>query len=407
MTDRPLSTPNRHQKNDSNRAPTQPTKLRLYTTLFIWICIYSGWNIIGRDVSKDGPVLRLLVINCLRALVASLCCFLLMLCQRTKMPSLRNPNETTRWLALGLVTFVMNNLYTLGLRWTTATNCAIFIATTPLWTYVGALFAGMETLDKRWRCRAIGFLLAVVGALVVESGRATTTVHMSTSNFFRVFGNIVVLFAVVSISSYYLVVRSLAQENHSALAITMVAQISAFCYSACFVVGLLAAREEQPGASLSSVVQELELNWDVVYSAAYAGVCINVVCFGIEAWALKHASPGTVALFTALDPPFTAVLSVAFLHESASFTLFVGGALILVGLFVNAGVEEYGSVSEKLDDEEDGMSGMSGMSGMGGGRRSRKRSGGSRNGEGLLIFSGDDDEERSLLSFGYDSEENE
>ena len=393
-----------------------PTKCRLYGTLFLWICIYSGWNIIGRDVSTEGPVLRLLVINCLRALVASLCCLLLMLCQQAKMPSLSNPKETTRWLALGLVTFVMNNLYTLGLRWTTATNCAIFIATTPLWTYLGGVCFGMEILDQRWRCRAIGFLLAVVGALIVESGRATTSVHMGTTNFFRVFGNIVVLFAVVSISSYYLVVRSLAStSNHSALAITMVAQISAFVYSACFIVGLLAAREEQPNASLSSIVHELELNWDVVYSGVYAGVCINVVCFGIEAWALKYASPGTVALFTALDPPFTAVLSVIFLHESASFTLFIGGALIVSGLFVNAGVEEYGVAAEGTEGSEDG-----------GGvdkdkerkrrarKRGRRRASGERSSGAAMpvLFSDNDEEEeeeeeeRRLLSFG-EEEENE
>ena len=66
-----------------------------------------------------------------------------------------------------------------------------------------------------------------------------------------------------------------------------------------------------------------------------------MVCFGIEAWALRHASPGTVALFTALDPPITAVLSIVFLHEHAGVSLFAGGLLIICGLLVNAGVEEY------------------------------------------------------------------
>ena len=103
----------------------------------------------------------------------------------------------------------------------------------------------------------------------------------------------------------------------------------------------LAAEEEAPGASWASVAAKIDFNIDVVYAALYAGIAINVVCFGIEAWALRHASPGTVALFTALDPPFTACLSVIFLHETASFSLVVGGMLIVSGLFVNAGVEEY------------------------------------------------------------------
>ena len=256
------------------------------------------------------------------------------------MPMLDNGKELPRWIALGIVTACMNNVYTLGLRWTTATNCAIFIATTPLWTYLGAICFGMEVLDRRWKCRAVGFLLAVMGALVVSLGRAQSAIHMGQSKFFRVFGNIVVLFAVCSMSAYYLLVRSLA-SNHSPLQITLVAQAAAFCYSAVFIVMALAAEEEAPGASWASVAAKIDFNIDVVYAALYAGIAINVVCFGIEAWALRHASPGTVALFTALDPPFTACLSVIFLHETASFSLVVGGMLIVSGLFVNAGVEEY------------------------------------------------------------------
>lgn len=324
-----------------------PTKTKLYLILLVWISIYSGWNIIGRNVSQEGPVLRLLILNCLRALVASIITLILMVCMQEPWPDL-NPKDTVKWLALGIVTCVMNNVYTLGLRWTTATNVAIFIATTPLWTYLGGVCVGMEVLDTRWKFRAVGFMLAVMGAMVVQLGRAQTAVHMGQSKFFHFFGNIVVLFAVCSISAYYLVVRSLASSNNSALAITLVAQCSALVYSLGFIVLTLAAEEEivlnNPNAtstSWGSMLTRLELTNTVLYSGIYAGICINVVCFGIEAWALKHATPGTVALFSALDPPFTAILSIVFLHETPKLSLGIGGLLIVGGLFVNAGVEEY------------------------------------------------------------------
>ena len=340
-------------------AEAAPARLRLYLTLLLWICIYSGWNIIGRDVSTEGPILRLLIINCLRALVASVCCGALMLISPSSSSSSSSSSQgqrskgikggsgdsasgddTSRWVALGVVTCVMNNVYTLGLRWTTATNCAIFIATTPLWTYAGGLCLGMEVLDRLWQYRAAGFFLAILGAMVVQLGRAQAATDAAGSQFFRLFGNIVVLFAVCAISAYYLVVRSLASK-YSAITITFVAQVSAFVYSLGIIVCMLAAEEAVPHETWATVVARLDLSQDVLFSGVYAGVCINVVCFGIEAWALRHASPGTVALFTALDPPITAVLSVVFLHERAGVSLFAGGALIICGLFVNAGVEEY------------------------------------------------------------------
>ena len=107
-----------------------PTKTKLYLILLVWISIYSGWNIIGRNVSQEGPVLRLLILNCLRALVASIITLILMVCMQEPWPDL-NPKDTVKWLALGIVTCVMNNVYTLGLRWTTATNVATTAATTP------------------------------------------------------------------------------------------------------------------------------------------------------------------------------------------------------------------------------------------------------------------------------------
>jgi len=59
---------------------TKPPRWKLYLILLFWISIYSVWNIIGRDVSTEGPVLRLLLVNCLRAFVATLSCFCLMIC---------------------------------------------------------------------------------------------------------------------------------------------------------------------------------------------------------------------------------------------------------------------------------------------------------------------------------------
>lgn len=298
---------------------------------------------IGRDVSTEGPVLRLLIINCLRAFVATITCWIIILFRGSSLPSLRilasSSNDASKWVLLGLITCIMNNAYTLGLRWTTATNCAIFISTTPLWTYAGALCLGMEVLDRQWAYRALGFFLAIIGAIVVQLGRGQAALHIGQSRFFRLFGNMVVLFAVCSISAYYLLVRSLA-TRHSPLVITMVAQVSAFLYSLSIIVCLLAAEEASPDTTWIDIVQRLELNEEILYSSLYAGVCINVVCFGIEAWALRYTSPGTVALFTALDPPITCLLSVFFLHEKASATLFVGGFLIICGLIVNSCLEQ-------------------------------------------------------------------
>ena len=127
---------------------------------------------------------------------------------------------------------------------------------------------------------------------------------------------------------------------------------------------MLAAEESAPGETWATVVARLDLSGDVLFSGVYAGVCINVVCFGIEAWALRYASPGTVALFTALDPPITATLSVVFLDDRAGASLFSGGVLIVCGLLVNAGVEEYAGrearpVSEKgADPERESLLGM-------------------------------------------------
>lgn len=71
----------------------------------------------------------------------------------------------------------------------------------------------------------------------------------------------------------------------------------------------------------------------------YAAVVTTGLTYTIQAWAVGVTSPSTVTAFTTLSPVAAALISIAFLNVHLEQCQLIGGAMIMVGLWVNITVQ--------------------------------------------------------------------
>jgi len=202
-----------------------------------------------------------------------------------------------------------------GLSRTTATNASIISAPcTPLFTTALSVIRGT---DKMSVSKAVGFVLAVAGALIL----------LQIENFSfegKELGNLLIVLMSLCSAANTLVQRKLLDDGMHPLAVIthatffgLVAFIAVFSH-----MGLFHAD-----------------NWVVPTSSWIKLLIIAIVCTAIP-WnlatvALKHTSPLTVSIYVVLQPPIAAILGI-FLGEEYTWHQGVGTVLVLAGLaFVN------------------------------------------------------------------------
>jgi drug/metabolite transporter (DMT)-like permease len=66
----------------------------------------------------------------------------------------------------------------------------------------------------------------------------------------------------------------------------------------------------------------------------YMALLASVVAYQIYYWALRHLSPSRLAAFTYFQPRLATLLGIVALGEPVTKNLLLGGALILLGVYL-------------------------------------------------------------------------
>ena len=94
--------------------------------------------------------------------------------------------------AFGAIICICKFLYNYGLRFTTATNAALFDACIPVYTMVIGLVIGSEVWGKGCNCvkKALGLTFCTGGAILVVLASDRAQDHLNMSNSRHLYGNV-------------------------------------------------------------------------------------------------------------------------------------------------------------------------------------------------------------------------
>jgi drug/metabolite transporter (DMT)-like permease len=225
------------------------------------------------------------------------------------------------FLALHFATWISS------LEYTSVASSVVFVSTSPLWV---AILSPMFLNERLSGMAVFGLVLALVGGTVIGLSDACVFQNgIQCQALNRVlqgramWGNILALCGALAVSGYLLIGRKV-RATRSVSLIPYIFLVYGIC-ALVLTVFMLAAKKTPVGYS----------------SAAYGWIFLlavipQLIGHSTFNWLLKHLSATMVAVTTLAEPIGSAVLAYVFLKESPSRAVFIGGALILTGIFLTS-----------------------------------------------------------------------
>jgi drug/metabolite transporter (DMT)-like permease len=270
--------------------------------VILWGGIYPGVKFGLRDI----PVLSF---ACLRILLAMVLLFAL----SNRMQTLMLRRDLWKPVVrAGLAQMAFQTLLIAGLRWTTAANSAILLATAPLMTAGWLVLTGREYLVRRqWQ----GLVLGLCGVGLVVQGGA---VGLAWS---QLGGDLLALGAAGAWAWYGLAIGPLvgALGTLRATGWTMIV-------SACLFIPL--SLTELVGHTWSRV------SWEAWAGLVYSATAGMVVAMALWGRAIHQLGPKQTMIYVYLEPISAVVIAAALLGESLSSIQAVGALLAFIGVWL-------------------------------------------------------------------------
>jgi len=221
--------------------------------------------------------------------------------------------DTSRILLLGVMGVGFYNiLWTAGLHLTTASNAALIVSTSPLFTQLYMQLTRKEKVTgRRW----LFALLAFSGLFLMIGSSPGARLSISSSFFM---GNILVLAATLLFTFYTVYAKPLLQ-SYSPVKLNALAMTAGLP-----VLAVYCLFSGPPDISSLSITVVLKLLYIIVFGTAAAYIC----------WyeGIKKTGPVKVILFHYIVPVSSMILGAAFLKEAVSPTQLAGGLLALGGI---------------------------------------------------------------------------
>lgn len=230
----------------------------------------------------------------------------------------RNPIPIrTEWrgvLLLSMLGVVINmGLFLVGLSYTTAVNAVVVITTIPVFTYAAAVVLGREKVNAR---RAVGIAVALAGVVYLIGASYQASAR-------NALGDVMVMLNALSYSVFLVLARPMTQKYDALSLTTWMFLIGTLIF---LPIGLaLGLRGQLADASSSTM-------WWLLYIILGA----TVVTYVLSTRVLRHVPASTVAIFTYIQPVFTAVAAYFILDSPLDVKVIPSALLIFVGVWLVA-----------------------------------------------------------------------
>lgn len=199
-----------------------------------------------------------------------------------------------------------------ALKYTSATQAGMIVATLPVFVAIAACFVLKEKLALRvWT----GFFVAAFGVAMLSWG-ATATENAPDP----LLGNTLETLAMVSATGYMITAKNLSNRYSPLFITALQAWVGAI-----FFLPLLAFT---PGAFPT------EFPTDASIAILYLASVVTMGAYGMYNYGLSKVPAGQASGFTNLIPVFTMLMGFAFLGDRLSITQFIASGLVLGGVIL-------------------------------------------------------------------------
>ncbi|CAL1407704.1 unnamed protein product [Linum trigynum] len=244
----------------------------------------------------------------------------------------------TKISALGLLEPVINqNLYFLGMKYTTATFAAAIVNILPALTFLMAFIIGLEKVRMKSihsKAKVLGTIATVAGAMVmtlikgsafeqdVAAGGGGSAPVAESHSFMK--GGLMMTVGCFSWAGFVILQAITLKEYPADLSLTAL-----ICLAGTIEGGIVALVVEwgRPEA--------WALGWDTkLLAAVYSGVVCSGLLFYIQGIVMRERGPVFVTAFNPLCMVLVAIMSSVFLDEEMFLGRVVGAAIIVAGLYL-------------------------------------------------------------------------
>ncbi|KAI3460585.1 hypothetical protein Pfo_017248 [Paulownia fortunei] len=248
------------------------------------------------------------------------------------------------------------NLYGLGIQYTSATFAAATVNVLPAITFILAVIFRLEKVNLKKMhslAKVIGTAITVTGAMVMTlyKGPAVDILHSgshhraasSSADQHWVTGTIMLLSCIVGWSAFFILQNKTLKEYPAALSLT-----SLVCFMGTVEGGVVAV-----------IMERRKSAWAIGFdsrllAAAYSGIVCSGIAYYMQSVVNKVRGPVFVTAFSPLSMIITAVLGAIVLAEQVHLGSLIGAAIIVIGLYsVVWGKSKENSASNKPSYDED------------------------------------------------------
>ena len=216
-----------------------------------------------------------------------------------------------RLLLMGFLVGPLNQgFFFAGLALSTPAHASLLYALTPTFVYLLSLWRGRERLSTR---AVAGLLAALLGVVVLLLGRGLASARGP------LWGDLLILVAVLAWVGFTDQGKQLIPA-HGATRMTAWAMV----VGALWVLPLFPLT-----VSVEALANAAPSSW---LRLGYLGIVTSVISYLLWYFALSRLEASKVAVFSNLQPVFTAVAALVILGEPIHWELVVGGAAVLAGV---------------------------------------------------------------------------
>jgi len=284
-------------------------RFRPHLALITVQILFGIWPIIGKVVLRSISPTTLVAFRLTGAAIA------FAVLQRQLKPLLKMPRRDFLLLVVCSLTGVSANqlLYVKALSLTTVINAALLTATIPVITLFVSIIFGSDHWSFK---RLAGIALACSGVVYLINPLQAELTPETT------LGNLLLIANALAYAAYIVMSKSLLERYGALNVITWIFLVSAVTLAP---LGLYSIRSEDLGA----------ISWTVWFLIVLVILLPTVGAYYLNAWALTHVSPGTVAIYIYLQPLIAFGFAPLFLGERwnsrtgiATILIFSGVALV-------------------------------------------------------------------------------
>ena len=206
-----------------------------------------------------------------------------------------------------------------SLSYTSVASSVALVSTTPLFVGLAARFLFGQRVSSQM---FLGIALAALGAAIIGWGDLRTSGE-------AIWGDSLALLGAVTVAAYFLIGRNLRRR------ISLLAYVTPTYWTATVVLGLALLLSGQP--VLGYPVE----TYRMVLLLALGPQILGHSSFN---WALGYLSPTFVTVMILGEPVGSTILAYLVLHERPSALKLLGGAVILIGIYLCSRAEATGGL---------------------------------------------------------------